>query len=254
MTKVLRHPPPVWAEETVLPPDAQPLYRQVYDHIVSRIARGAWRAGDLLPTEQALSKELKVSVGTVRKACDLLAAEKLLARRQGKGTFVAQTTAERSLFRFFRLTDARGQRAVPTSSSESIRKRAPQPRESNALRLQQKDLVFEINRKRLINGKVAALERIVIPVKLFPDFDKRTPLPNSLYTIYQLDYGVHIVRADERIRAVKATAQDASMLRIEPGDAVLSIERLAISMSGEPVELRNKRCSTNEFHYAVSLS
>ena len=82
-------------------PDFQPLYKQVYDVLVRRIAEGAWRPAEALPSEQALAAELNVSQGTVRKALDALVAENLVYRRQGKGTYVAEHTQEHALFRFF---------------------------------------------------------------------------------------------------------------------------------------------------------
>ncbi|MDH5622506.1 MAG: GntR family transcriptional regulator, partial [Gammaproteobacteria bacterium] len=54
-------------------PDFQPLYKQVYNVLVQRIATGAWRPAQVLPSEQALASELGVSQGTVRKAMDALA-------------------------------------------------------------------------------------------------------------------------------------------------------------------------------------
>ncbi|MFO0452679.1 MAG: GntR family transcriptional regulator [Pseudomonadota bacterium] len=64
-------------------PHYRPLYRQVYDSLVRQIAEGAWRPGEALPSEQALAARLGVSQGTVRKALDTLAVEKLIERRQG---------------------------------------------------------------------------------------------------------------------------------------------------------------------------
>ena len=81
-------------------PGYRPLYRQVYDILVRKIAEGAWKPGEMLPSEQALARELGVSHGTVRKVLDALTAENLLLRRQGKGTFVAEHNQDRALFRF----------------------------------------------------------------------------------------------------------------------------------------------------------
>ena len=84
-------------------PGFQPLYQQVRELLLAKIASGAWRPAQALPSEQALAGELGVSQGTVRKALDALAAESVVERRQGKGTFVAQHTIESAQFRFFRL-------------------------------------------------------------------------------------------------------------------------------------------------------
>ena len=86
----------------------RPLYRQVRDTLVKRIADGVWQAGQPLPSEPELAAELSVSQGTVRKALDAMTAEKLVIRRQARGTFVAKHDDARILFKFFKLVPDQG--------------------------------------------------------------------------------------------------------------------------------------------------
>lgn len=67
---------------------AVPVYRQILDQIKYQVASGALRPGDRLPSVRELARRLPVNQNTVLKAYDLLAAEGLLTRRQGDGTFV----------------------------------------------------------------------------------------------------------------------------------------------------------------------
>src|SRR6202012_1763353 len=103
------------------PPGYRPLYRQVYDIVVRRVAEGDWRPGEALPSEQSLARELGVSQGTMRKVLDSLTAEKVLERRQGKGTFIAENTQERTLFRFFRMARPGGKRLKPERAGETVK-------------------------------------------------------------------------------------------------------------------------------------
>lgn len=235
-------------------PHYRPLYRQVYDSLVKQIAEGAWRPGESLPSEQALAAKLGVSQGTVRKALDTLTVEKLVERRQGKGTYVAEHTQERSLFRFFRLTTPDGSRAVPTSGGETVKRRAARRDELAKLRLEPGATVVEINRIRFIDGEPTILEKIILPLKLFPDIDRRSPLPNALYTLYQREYGLNIVAANEELRADVARKDEARRLKIEEGAPLLHIERIAVSIEGSSVEWRVSRCNTRRLVYAVTLS
>lgn len=235
-------------------PHYRPLYRQVYDFLVRQIAEGVWRPAEALPSEQALAEKLRVSQGTVRKALDTLAVEKLVERRQGKGTYVAEHTPERALFRFFRISEPGGERSYPTSADETTRRRPARPVEARKLHLDKGAQVVEISRTRLIDGKPAVLERSVLPLVLFPDIDKRRPLPNALYALYQQEYGVNIVSADEELRADAATREDARLLRLQPGAPLLHIERVAIALDGKRVEWRVSRCDTTHLVYAVTLS
>ncbi|MGQ0834582.1 MAG: GntR family transcriptional regulator [Gammaproteobacteria bacterium] len=235
-------------------PQYRPLYRQVYDVLVKRFAAGDWGPSQALPSEQALAAEMGVSQGTVRKALDALAMEKLIERRQGKGTYVAEHTQESSLFRFFRLAQPNGERAVPTSSESSVKRREGKAVELSKLGLRDGAHVFEINRKRLIDGAPVVLERIVVPAALFPGLDKRTPLPNTLYQLYQRDYGYNIVTTEEQLRADLARKEDARRLKLALGAPLLHIERVGIALDGTRVEWRVSRCDTSKLVYAVALS
>lgn len=235
-------------------PGYRPLHRQVYDVIVRRMAQGVWRAGDCLPSEQALARELGVSQGTVRKVLDALTAEKLLERRQGKGTFIAENTQERTLFRFFRLAHPGGRRVTPESGGESVKVRAAKAVEAARLDLAKGDKVVEILRVRSIEGRPAVRERIVAPSRLFPDIEKRGPLPNTLYSLYQTAYGINITSAQEELRAELADAEDARVLGVAEGAPVLCIERVALSLENLKVELRTSRIASANLVYAVTLT
>ena len=70
-------------------PTFSPLYRQIKELILRHLESGEWGPGDHIPSESDLAARFGVSQGTVRKAIDEMAAENLLVRQQGKGTFVA---------------------------------------------------------------------------------------------------------------------------------------------------------------------
>ena len=81
-------------------PAFSPLYQQIKGLILQGLENGEWKPGEAIPSEMELALRFRVSQGTVRKAIDELAAENLVVRRQGKGTFVA-THAERHVqYRF----------------------------------------------------------------------------------------------------------------------------------------------------------
>jgi GntR family transcriptional regulator len=235
-------------------PQYRPLYRQVYDVLVKRFAAGDWGPAQVLPSEHALAAELGVSQGTVRKALDALAMEKLIQRRQGKGTYVAEHTQESSLFRFFRLAYPDGERAVPTSSEATVKRRESRAAEAGKLGLRDGAHVVEVNRARLVDGEPVVLERIVVPAALFPGLEKLAPLPNTLYQLYQREYGQNIVTTEEQLRADLARKEDSRRLKLAPGSPLLHIERLGIALDGTRVEWRVSRCDTSKLVYAVAFS
>jgi GntR family transcriptional regulator len=84
-------------------PSFSPLYQQIKALLVKSLQAGEWKPGEAIPSEMELAARFKVSQGTVRKAIDEMAAENLLVRRQGKGTFVATHAEQRTQYRFLRL-------------------------------------------------------------------------------------------------------------------------------------------------------
>ena len=81
-----------------------PLYLQVSEIIRQRIIDAEWPVGQPIPNEADLSREVGVSKGTLRKALELLEDDHLIVRRQGRGTFVAQTSNDAELDRFSNLS------------------------------------------------------------------------------------------------------------------------------------------------------
>jgi GntR family transcriptional regulator len=96
-------------------PDAggAPLYRVAKRALLQAIEAGRILPGSALPNETALAAAFGISIGTLRHAVDELVAEHILARRQGRGTFVATHNADRFLFQFFHVERSDGRRDAP---------------------------------------------------------------------------------------------------------------------------------------------
>ncbi len=71
-----------------------PIYEQIVDQIKTLIRNGELKESDALPSVRTLSKELKISALTVKKAYDNLESEGFTVTVHGKGTYVAATNTE----------------------------------------------------------------------------------------------------------------------------------------------------------------
>jgi GntR family transcriptional regulator len=235
--------------------DFRPLYAQVKDVLIRRIVAAEWRPGEALPSEGRLAAELGVSQGTVRKALDEMAAQNLLVRQQGRGTFVAKHDRERALFHFFHIVDAEGVKELPTSHVVALRSARPDRDQAQRLKLAPRARIHVILRVRRLKGRPAILERIAVPADLFPELALPigVELPDELYSLYQQRYGVSIGRAHETLRAVGADALDAAHLQVPEGAPLLEIDRTAYSLDGTPAELRLSRCDTADHRYVTEL-
>src|SRR4051812_22009393 len=69
--------------------DSTPIFQRIKDFLLSEIASGRYKEGDVVPSEQALVRQFGVSRMTVNRAVRELTAEHVLTRRQGSGTYVA---------------------------------------------------------------------------------------------------------------------------------------------------------------------
>jgi GntR family transcriptional regulator len=230
----------------------RPLYRQARDLLVKRIVDGEWPPGAALPSESEIAADLGVSQGTIRKALDELEAEKFVVRRQGKGTFVARHDEARILFQFFKLIPDSGDSEFPESQILGVAPDSADARTAAALDLRPGARVVRIERLRSLAGQVCIVERIALPRALFPAIEKRE-LPNNLYELYRSDFGVTVVRASEKLKAVAAPRREAKHLGLQPGAPLLSVDRTAIAADGRPAEWRLSLCNTERLHYWSDL-
>ncbi len=233
--------------------DARPLYSRVGAALRERIRSGQWQPGQLIPSETEIGRELRVSQGTVRKALDSLAQERLVVRRQGKGTFVVEHTPEDVLFRFFQIFRDDGGRIRPESIRTTARVLLADARQRARLDLPKGSRVIRIDRIRLRDGAPFVAETIVLPRARFPGLAERAEIPNTLYDLFQSRYGILVARADERLTAVPADRRIARELGIAPGTALLCIDRTAYTIDDRQIEWRVSLVHLEGAHYLSHL-
>ena len=244
--------------DTTAGPAFSPLYQQIKALIMRSLQRAEWRPGEAIPSEIDLAARFKVSQGTVRKAIDELAAENLLVRRQGRGTFVATHAEEQVQFRFLRLTpDGAGAGAggMTRRLIDCKRQRAPAD-VARALRLGASDPVIRARRVLSFRDTPVVLDDIWLPSSLFKGLtaERLAAHQGPMYGLFEAEFGVRMIRAEEKIRAVAADAASAALLALPVGAPVLSVERLALTYDDRPVELRRGLYSTAAHHYRNDLS
>lgn len=232
----------------------EPLYRQVRERLARGLAAGEWKPGEMLPSEPALAARYGVSVSTVRAAVAQLVAGHVLARRQGKGTFVSRHEERRDLHQFFHVVRDDGARRLPRSELLAFAAARADAATAEQLRLPRGGRaadVFRIRNLLRVDGEPVVLSDITIPCARLPGATaaRLRAGGDTLYAAYQSRFGLDIVRADEEIRAGRADATTARVLRLARGTPILDIRRLAYALDGAPVELRRIRVDTRHHHY-----
>ena len=229
---------------------------QIEALIVEGLDAGEWRPGEAIPSETELAARFRVSQGTVRKAIDALAAANLVVRRQGKGTFVATHTEEKSsTFRFLRIRRNDGRAEYPASRLLDVRRAKAPADQARLLELKAGEPVIVIRRVLEFAGEPAVLDEIVLPAALFKGLTraKLEAYRGSIYSFFETKFGVRIVRAREKLAAVSSDAATAHILKLRPGDPLLSVERVTSTYGDRPVEWRRGLCSTRHCHYINEL-
>ena len=237
-------------------PSFRPLYEQIKILLTQSLVAGEWKPGESIPSEIELAQRYQVSQGTVRKAIDELAAEHILVRRQGKGTFVASHNEPAYQFRFLRVLPDSGGKGYPESLLVDLKRVKASAEVARALGLRGGAAVHSIKRLLVFEGKPVVLDEMALSASQFPGITKERLEEHrvSMYAFYENVFGLRMIRAEERLRAVAADAFAARHLKVAAGTPLLCVDRIAFTYGDKPVEWRRGLCVTEGFSYFNELS
>ena len=239
-------------------PAFSPLYRQIKGLILNSLRLGEWKPGEAIPSEMELSARFQVSQGTVRKAIDELATDNLLIRRQGKGTFVATHTEQQVQFRFLKLVPDVGAPGSEGPAQRDIiecRRVRATIDIAHALTLRAGDPVLQVRRVLSFMGTPTIVEDIWLPATTFKGLtaERLARYKGPTYALFETEFNVRMVRAEEKLRAQPALNGLDKLLGIAPGTPILSAERIAYTYKDIPMELRRGYYRTDTHHYHNTL-
>ncbi len=245
-------------QESPLSPTFSPLYRQIKRLILQGLESGEWRPGELIPSENELAARFNVSQGTVRKAIDEMAAENLLLRRQGKGTYVASHNDDdpHVSFRFLRLVPENG-KLEPSQSVPLECWRAKAGLEvSRILGIKPGAPITMVRRLLKFGAKRVVVVEIYLPGETFDGLSLEIlqEYQGSFYGLLESRFGVRMIRAEERLRAMAADRASAALLGVAEGAPLLSVERVSYTYGDRPVEWRRGLYSTADYYYMNELN
>lgn len=236
-------------------PSAAPLYREVQLRITRALAAGEWKPGEAIPSETRLAADFGVSIGTIRRAIDELVAGRILVRQQGRGTFVATHTEDRTLFYFFHVVGKDGSQEFPVSELLDFRKERAGPDDESQLGIPRGSRVARVRNLLKLGGKPVVLDDITVSAERFPRIDEATfrKREGTIYGLYQARYGVNVVRISERLSAAHPPAEIAAILDMRSNQPALHIRRIAYSYNDSPVEYRLSWINTSDHEYLSDL-
>jgi len=231
-----------------------PLYSQVRERLRERIADGTYAPQARLPAESEIGAIFGVSRITVRQALGDLQKEGVIVKVPGKGTFVAETRPSQELARlegFGEAMSRKGHRIVNRVVKHALVDAAPAV--AARLRIAPGAPVTEIHRVRRLDREPVSFEITYLPPAIGERLRGEDLAQRDVFLILETDYGIQLGHADIQIGAVNADIALAASLRVEPGAALLRIERLTWTADGVPLDFEYLYVRGEAFQYALRL-
>ena len=215
-----------------------PYYAQVKELIRRRIERGEWSVGDQLPVDADLCRMFEVSRTVVRQALRDLSDEGIVARRKGKGTFVAEPKIGESLVQrltgFYQDMQERGHASVSQVLKQEVNRASAKV--AGHLGLPREAPVIEVERLRFINDEPIVLVTTYLPYSLCPGLVEADLTRQSLYGILSKECGIELARGRRTIEAWAAGDREAQLLKVPKGAPLIMLESVSYLADGTPIE------------------
>ena len=239
--------------KTVRNESVQPLYAQIKDIIKQRILDGDYDVHERLPSESEMMKAFGVSRITVRQALRDLHTEGLVFSVQGKGTFVSRPKVVQDIQRLQGFGEAMTPLGYETSARVvGVQEVKASKEVAASLNLGRSTNVIEVTRIRYLNREPISLDNSFFPPELGKKLLGRD-LTQDIFPMLENEFGIGLGYADLKIEAITASDGLAQHLNVEPGSAVLRIQRLVFSQTGDPIDFEYLSYKGDAFQYQVRV-
>lgn len=228
-----------------------PLYHQAARALEEAIEDGRLPRGGRLEGEISLAGQLGISRPTMREAIKRLVEKGLLVRRRGIGTMVAPRPVRRAVALTSLYDDLKEAGREPRTRVLSFEEVPCPPEISEQLGISPSMPVLRFERLRVAGLDPIALMRNFIPVDLL-DIGGDALERAGLYELMR-ERGVSPHMATQAIGARKAGADEAESLEIEPGDPVLTMDRVSYDSNGRPIEHGYHRYPAESYWFEMTL-
>lgn len=228
-------------------PNVLPAYVQISELLIRDISAGRLMDGERLPPEREMAKSLNTSVGTLRKALNILVEKQLLDRIQGSGNYIRHGGDSDSIYAMFRLEllDGGGLPQADILSVEAMDKPADLPEFGTSTH------ATRIRRLRYLNDTIIGVEEIWLDADA--GHVRKDAISDSLYHFYQEQLGFWITRAEDRV-GIGAVPDWAPETFTKPiGTITGYIERLSWADAPEAVEFSRTWFDTDQALYVQRL-
>lgn len=221
--------------------NTRPLYQQVADEFIARIVSGQWAPGQAIENEGEIARSLGISLGTVRKAFDILSEHKLLERHQGRGTIVTDFASGPSRSRFSNIFDREGNRVCGEIEIRDVSIDLPTPNVAEALAINARTPIVRFERIRSFLGRCFMHEDVYLRVSASAQSLSQDEL--EAMATHRWFGNELATRKVEEVGAEPATTRDGELFGGIRIASVLTLKRVVLSYQDRPLELRYARCN-----------
>jgi GntR family transcriptional regulator len=232
---------------------ALPRYTQVMNYYIPLIKSGKLKEGDKMPTEEEICTLFNISRITVRRALEGLQQGGYIYKQQGKGSFVTMKKTGFQLNHLKGFTEEmKALGKEPTSEVLTFEIMTPSEKVADVLGIDTNQKIYLLERLRLADGAPIAIERVHLPFYRFPNLSTLN-LKESLYEILQYQFGCESYKGIQEIHAGLASEEEAAQLKINPGSAVLHINRTTFEQEGLAYEYVESTYRGDQYQFTVTL-
>jgi GntR family transcriptional regulator len=220
-----------------------------------KVESGVWRIAEAIPSEASLANEYGVAVGTIRQAIAQLADDGILVKRHGKSTIVSSGLNGQSMLRFFRYQLDGQEQLSPQAKVLDVREVAMGKEISKLTGWSCKSLL-KICRIRLIDGRPLLNETIYLPLPKFKKLAGYKPkdFEDLFYPMYAKVCAVAVIKAKDQVGFELMKKADANTLGMKEGHPAVRVNRIAIDLTGKPVEFRSSVGDAMAFQYSAEVN
>jgi len=230
------------------------LHRQIAQELKNDIESGIYANGDPFPSEKTLQDYFGVSRVTIRSALALLQEEGLIERRRGSGTVVHSKAHHKVLGRivdFHKEAEIMGR--TPSSRVLSMRARKSRIRERIVFDIPPGEAVVELRRLRLLDDVPVVLQTSSHPRDILRGVTEADLRDCSLYEFLRREKGIVVRDAEQVIEPFSIPEEEAELLEIPAGTAVILAHRLTRDKNGRALELATNLIRGDYYKYTFRL-
>ncbi len=205
-----------------------PHYKKLHQTLKAQILGGTYEKGNLLPSENQLSKKYKINRMTVRHALGELVKEGLIAKKAGKGSIVVTTRKSLGLLSLKGFSEVVGSLELPAQTIELKKPHFTSWDSPFFYPLSKEELkngCIKMIRLRSADNAPIILENTYVQNKNLKDICKSPLLDNSLFHTLQVNYKIEITNVEQDMRAIKAPSEIAHLLSVRKDTPLIHIYR-----------------------------